>query len=96
MPDPVRTSLVTLAVILGVMLAVLAAMAIVMELSGLGGNTPEPLAVVALAVGFVTSLGLPALLARWLFPEHAGRVFIGVLACGLLAVVAVLGLLWLI
>lgn len=85
MPDSVRTSLVTLVVILGVMMAVFAAIAILMELAGMGGNTTEPAVVVALAVGLVASLGLPALLARWLFPEYGGRVFIGVLAGGLLA-----------
>lgn len=97
MPGPVRALLVALAVMLGVAVAVVAWIAIVAELSDLGGGPrTEPAAVVALSVGFVASLGVPALFARWLFPDHAGRVFIGVLACGLLGTVVVLGLLWLI
>lgn len=96
MPNSVRALLVTLAVMLGVAVAVVAGIAILGELAGFGGQSPQPVVVAALGVGFVASLGLPALLARWLFPEHGGRVFIGVLACGLAAAVAVLGLLWLI
>lgn len=96
MPNWVRALLVALGVMLGVTVAVLAQMAILAELAGFGGESPQPVAVVALAVGLVASLGLPALLARWLFPEHGGRVVVVVLACGLLAAVAALGLLMLI
>lgn len=96
MPNWLRLVLVAFAAMLGVFGAVVAQIALLAELAGFGGEEPEPVAVGWLAVGVAASLGLPALLGWWLFPERGKRVFIVVLACGLLAATAVHGLLLLI
>ncbi|MPZ89979.1 MAG: hypothetical protein GEU81_18415 [Nitriliruptorales bacterium] len=62
------------------------------EVQGFGREAadPRPGYLAALAVGFAASLTVPALLARWLFPQQAARVTVVVVTAGLLGAVAIL------
>lgn len=79
---------------LGGLFAVGSVVAALFEVQGFGREAldPRPSYLVAVALGLAASRGISALLARWLFPQWAGRAALGVLLLGAVGAVALLGL----
>lgn len=93
-PAWARAAALAVAAGLGGLFAVGAVIAALFEVQGFGREAadPRPGYLLVLAVGFAAALGVPALLARWLFPRRAGRVAVAVLFASVVGAVALLGL----
>lgn len=79
---------------LGGLFGVGAVIAALFEAQGFGREAADPRTgyLLALALAFAAGLGVPALLARWLFPQRAGRAAVAVLVVGVVGGVTLLGL----
>jgi len=89
-----RALLAAAATALGALGAIGCALAALFEAQGFGGPRdagPRPGYLALLALGFLASLGVPALLWRWAAPQ-SGRAWLVAVAGGVVGALAILGI----